>query len=207
MPQATSSFVPVATEYVIVQPKIALLGSLDPQSIADFQRDIMLQAQGDAIELFDGMPSLLSALTFATVYDLAKEAVFRLANGQLVLLFDHQSTEPLRPEGVEESVWTEMLKVKNKSIAVQDVSGPTPEVTIDLSNIWSRTRENDNIIARTKLFIKSLAGYLQPGLTIHLRGEISSLPLLVAVYLVRPYGHTIDYTDAEGKGVTLFSNL
>jgi hypothetical protein len=205
MSQTTSSFVPMTTEYITVQPKIALLGSLTPQNIADFQRDVMLQAQGDSVELSEGMPPLLSALTFATVYDLVQEAVFRLANGQLVLLFDHQSTEPLRPAEVEKSVWIEILKIKNKSIAVQDVSGPAPEVTIDLSAIWNRTREHDDLIARTKLFIKSLAGYLQPGLTVHLIGEIPNLPFLAAVYLVRPYGHTIDFTDAKGETVTLFS--
>jgi hypothetical protein len=206
MPQVASSSVsvPVATEYVIVEPKIALLGTLTPQNVADFQRDIMLQAQGDTIELSDGMPPLLSALTFATVYDIAMEAVFRLNNGTLVLLFDHQANEPLRPK-VDESVWTEMLKVKNKNMIVQDVSCPTPEVTLDLSAIWSRTREHDDIVARTKLFIKSFTGYLQPSLAIHLRGEIPCLPLFVAVYLIRPYGHTIDYIDAQGVNITLFS--
>lgn len=204
MPQATFLSVPMATKYVIVQPKITLLRSLTQQNVTDFQHDVILQSQGDAVELFDGMSPLLSALTFAIVYEIAQEVVFRLNNGTLILLFDHQATESLRPE-VEESLWVEMLKVKNKSIAVRDVSWPTPEITIDLSTIWSHTREHNDLVARTKLFIKSLAGYLKPGLTIHLHGEIPCLPLLVAIYLVRPYGHNIDYTDLKGKSVTLFS--
>ncbi|MBI5222349.1 MAG: hypothetical protein HY980_02525 [Candidatus Magasanikbacteria bacterium] len=205
MSKIISSSVSVATEYVVVRSNTSLLGSITPENITAFQRDIMLQTQGEAVELSDGLPLLISALTLATIYDIAKEAVLHLNNGALILLFDHQSVEQLRPEEVDESVWTEMLKVKNKSIAVQDISCPTREVMIDLSAIWDNTRAHDDIIARTKLFIKSLAKYLKPGLTIHLRGEVPCLPLLTAIYLMRPYGHTIDYTDAQSANVILFS--
>lgn len=203
----SQSSVSVATEYVVVQPQTTLVGSVTPANIASLQREVALQAQGEAVELFDGMPPLTTALSFAAVYDIADETVFRLSNGQLVLLFDHQPKETLRPEEVDESIWAEILKVKNKGVTVQDISTPTSETVIDLAALWSRVREHDDIIARTKLFIKSLAGALEPAITVRLRGEIPNLPLLSAIYLTRPYGHTVLFEDAHTGSVTLFSNL
>lgn len=206
MPTGLSS-PPVATEYVVVQPQTTLIGSITPTDIASLQREVTLQAQGEAVELFDGMPPLTTALSFAAVYDIADEAVFRLSNGQLVLLFDHQPKETLRPEEVDETIWAEILKVKNKGVTVQDISTPTPEVVIDLAALWSRVREHDDLIARTKLFIKLLAGALEPAITVRLQGVVPNLPLLSAIYLTRPYGHTVIFEDAHGGSVTLFSNL
>lgn len=204
MPQSSA---PVATEYVVVRPQTTLVGAVTPTNIAILQREVALQAQGEAVELFDGMPPLTAALSFATVYDIADEAVFRLSNGPITLIFDHQSKEILRPKGVDETIWAEILKVKNKGVAVQDIATPITETVIDLAALWSRVREHDNIIARTKLFIKSLADTLDPAITVRLRGEIPNLPLLSAIYLARPYGHTVIFEDARGGSVALFSNL
>ena len=206
MPTGLSS-PPVATEYVVVQPQTMLVGSVTPADIASLQREVTLQAQGEAVSLFDGMPPLTTALSFAAMYDIADEAVFRISNGQLILLFDHQPKETLRPEEVNETIWAEILKAKNKNIAVQDISVPKSEVVVDLAALWSRVREHDDIVARTKLFIKSLASVLEPGLTVRLHGEIPNLPLLSAIYLARPYGHTVTFEDAYGNSVALFSNL
>jgi hypothetical protein len=208
MPQAISSPL-VATEYVVVRPQttLATAGSVTPANLAALQQEVALQAQGEAVELFDGMPSITTAFSFATIYDIADEVVFRLSNGQTVLLFDHQSKETLRPEVVNESIWSEILKVKNKSVSVQDVSMPTPELTIDLAGLWSRVKEHDDLVVRTKLFIKNFFNTLSPAMTVRLRGEIPNLALLAAIYITRPYGHTIIFEDAQGTSVVLFSNL
>ncbi|GEM_PF-2395688 len=198
---------PVATEYVVVQPQTTVAESITPANIVSLQREVTLQAQGEAVELFDGMPPLTTALSFVAVYDIADETVFRLSNGQLVLLFDHQPKETLRPGEVDETIWAEILKAKSKSVAVQGISAPTSGIVIDIAALWSRVREHDDIIARTKLFIKSLAGVLKPAMTVRLRGEIPNLPLLSAIYLARPYGHTVIFEDTHGGCVTLFSNL
>ncbi|OGQ44847.1 MAG: hypothetical protein A3H42_01260 [Deltaproteobacteria bacterium RIFCSPLOWO2_02_FULL_46_8] len=197
----------VAIEYVVVQPQTTLVGSVTPASIASLRREVTIQAQGEDVELFDGMSPLTAALSFAAVYDIADEAVLRIRNGPLVLLFDHQPKEILRPEEVDETIWAEMLKVKNKSVAVQDISAPAPETVIDLVALWSRAQEHDDIVARTRRFIKSLVRALEPAMTVRLRGEIPDLPLLSAIYLVRPYGHTVLFEDAHGGSVTLFPNL
>ena len=197
----------VATEYALVQPQPTLIGPMTPEAITAFQRTVTLQGQGEAVQFFDGMPALTTALAFATIYDIADEAVFHISTGELVLLFDHQAKETLRAEEVDEAIWGEILKVKNKGISVQDIAAPAPKITLDLATLWSRVREHNDIITRTKLFIKSLAPILTPAMTIHLHGEIPNLALLSAIYLVRPYGYTITYADAHGGNVTLFSNL
>ncbi|PJA89711.1 MAG: hypothetical protein CO137_02770 [Candidatus Magasanikbacteria bacterium CG_4_9_14_3_um_filter_32_9] len=206
MPTKLSS-PPIATEYIIVQPQTTLVGSITPANIELLQREIILQAQGEAVELSDGISPLTTALSFSAIYDIADETVFRLSNGQLVLLFDHQPKETLRPEEVEESIWTKILKIKSKSVVVQDISAPKPEIILDLVALWGRIREQDDIIARTKLFIKSFAKALEPAITIRLCGEIPNLPLLSAIYLARPYGHTIIFEDAHNESVTLFTNI
>jgi hypothetical protein len=199
----------VATEYTVVQPQITLVapGSVTPANLATLQREVALQAQGEAALLFDGMQAMTTAFSFATIYDIADEAVFRLSNGQAVLLFDHQSKEALRPEVVDETIWAEILKVKNKSVTVQDVATPAPELTIDLAGLWSRVKEHNDLITRTKFFIKNFFNTLSPAMTVRLRGEIPNLPLLTAIYITRPYGHTIIFEDAQGTSVVLFSNL
>ncbi|MBU1131870.1 hypothetical protein KKC32_01270 [Patescibacteria group bacterium] len=196
-----------ATEYVLIQPQTNLAESSTPENIALLQREVILRAQGEAVELFDGLLPLSTILTFAAIYDIADEAVFRLLDGRLVLLFDHQPKGTMRSEEVDEIIWAEILKVKSKGVTVQDICGPKSEVIIDLASIWSRVRENDDIIARTKVFIKALFGFLEPAVIVRLRGEIPNLPLISAVYLVRPYGHRVIFDDARGNSVNIFSNI
>lgn len=199
----------VAVEYVAVKPQTTLIstGSITPTNLVALQREIALQAQGEANLLFDGMPAMVTAFSFSTIYDIANEVVLLLKNGHAVLLFDHQSEEVLRPEEVDETIWTEILKVKNESVTVLDVPMPVPDLEIDLGYLWSLVNEHYDIITRTKLFIKTFFSALTPAMTIRLRGEIPNLPLLVALYITRPYGHTIIFEDVQGNSVILFSNF
>lgn len=207
MPQTISSPL-VATEYITVQPQttFAASGSVTPANLAAFQSEVALQAQGEATLLLDGMSAMTTAFLFATVYDIADETVFRLSGGQMVLLFDHQSKKTLRPEAVDETIWTEILKEKKGSVLVQDISMPPPERTIDLAGLWSRVKEHDDLITRTKFFIRIFSNTLSPAMTVRLRGEIPNLPLLSAIYMARPYGHSILFEDAQGGSVVLFSH-
>jgi hypothetical protein len=203
----SQSSIPAMTEYVLVQPKTLLVDSVTPAMIESLQREVILQAQGEAVELFADRSSLTVALAFATVYDIADEVILRLSSDQLVLLFDHQPKDTVRPNQVNEALWAEILKIKKKSIFVQDILAPKTEVTIDLSALWSQVRKHDDPIAHTKLFIKALTEVLEPAVTVRLLGEIPNLPLLSTIYLVRPYGHKIIFEDNQSLTVTLFSNF
>ncbi len=204
MPQNS---IPEATEYVVVQPKTTLAETVTPAAIASLRREVIFQAQGEAVELFDGMPSLTTALSFAAAYDVADEIVFRIDSDRLILIFDHQPKENLRPEEVDETIWKEILKLKEKIVIAQDTLAPTPELTVDLAVIWERAGENNDIIARTKIFIELFVKELKPAVAVHLRGEIPNLPLLAAIYLARPCGHTVIFEDAAGNSIILFSNI
>lgn len=203
MPQTTTVAME-ATEYIPIQVSLPL-DLKDPQSIESFGRAVTLQAQGDAVELFEGHNSSKSAIMFASVYNVATEAVLHLTDTRSVLLFDHSSGFSLRPEHIDETIWSEILKFKNKGFSVQDVAMPEPETLIDLNWIWSHVKENDDTILRTKAFIKSFAPVLNPSLNIVLQGEIPTLPFLVALYLLRPYGQAIQYKDNSGATIPLFS--
>ncbi len=199
MPQGTVPL--LVTEYIPIQFPV------NTTALDTLRHDVALQSQGEAVELFDTMSVLVTAVSCATIYDSADEAILHLNTGQRVLLFDHQPNKKLRPEGIDETLWTEILKIKNKSTAITDVSGPQSEVTIDLALIWNHIKKDTDIIGQTKFFIQSFFSSLTPGITIHLQGEIPTLPLFFAIYLARPYGYTIMFEDTEGTRVTLFSNL
>jgi len=72
------------------------------------------------------------------------------------------------------------------------------------SKLWRRAGEENGFIACVKFFIELLLKELRPCVALHLRGSVPSLPLLAAIYVARPYGQTIDYTDDAGRNVILF---
>jgi hypothetical protein len=191
-----------AIEYFPIEPKTELLGSLSPKDVANFTRDIILQAQGVAVQISEDTPPIPAALALAVAYDVATEAVLRRENGALILLFDHEAVKPLRPDQVDESIWQEIMKEKERVIASE---APARELTIDLLKLWRRASEENGFIACVKFFIKLLIKELQPCATLHLRGAVPCLLFLAAVYVARPYGKTIDYTDDAGRNVILFS--
>lgn len=193
----------VAAEYTLVSPPGINLH--DPQSVRDFRTQVTLQVQGDPA-IFDARtPQTGLALAFAAAYEVATQALMRLEDGRLVLLFDHETRELMPSEEVDETIWVEILKLKNKIVTAQDVAMPTPELSIDLAAAWSRVKENDDIVARTRLFLKGLAPSLSPCATLRLRGEIPALPLLATLYFVRPNAYTVEYADVSGIVVTLFA--
>ena len=193
----------VAAEYTLVSPPG--INVHDPQSVRDFRTQVTLQAQGDPA-IFDARtPQTALALAFAAAYEVATQALMRLEDGRLVLLFDHETRELMPSEEVDETVWAEILKLKNKIVTAQDVAMPIPELSIDLAAAWSRVKEGDDIVARTKLFLKALTPALSPCATLRLRGDIPALPLLAVLYLVRPSAYTVEYADVSGTVVTLFS--
>jgi hypothetical protein len=194
--------VPGAIEYVPIEPNTELLGSLTPEDVANFKRDIILGAQGVAVQISEDTPPIPAALAFAAAYDVATEAVLRRENGTLILLFSHQAAKPLRPSGVDESIWQEMAKEKERVIASETLAR---ELAIDLLKLWRRAGEENGFIACVKFFIELLLKELRPCVALHLRGSVPSLPLLAAIYVARPYGQTIDYTDDAGRNVILFS--
>lgn len=203
----SQSIIPVVTEYVAVRPKSILSELLTQANIELLLHEVILQAQGETIELFDCMSSFTAVLSFSAVYDIADETVFRLTDGRLVLLFDHKFRQTFRPKEVNEIIWNKILKAKSKCVFVQDVATPIPEVVIDLIAIWSNLCKHRDIIVRTKFFIKYIIEELKPAIAIRLIGEIPNLPLLFAVYLARPYGHTVIFEDVNGVEVVLFYNL
>lgn len=201
--QQTAANPAVATEYVLVSPPA--LDANDPRSVQDYRTQVTLQMQGDPAVFDAHTPEPALALAFAVAYDAATQVLLRLEDGRIALLFDHEARELLPPEGVDETVWSEILKLRGKVTTAQDVAAPTPEMSIDLAALWSRTREHDDLVARTRLFLKSLAQELAPSATLRLQGDIPALPLLSAVYLSRPTAYAVEYADVSGTVVTLFA--
>ncbi|OIO52204.1 hypothetical protein COY93_02310 [Candidatus Uhrbacteria bacterium CG_4_10_14_0_8_um_filter_58_22] len=188
----------------------------------DFLYDLRLQVQGEAVEIPDGLPAAVAALTLAAAYELSAEVVFRPRDDDdfRVLIFDHQGMpqeQLFRPDEVNETLWSEIKQAIETVTPVSEYLTPSSDTEIDLSNVWSavpdsavdahanNTDDSSLLADRTKQFARSLVGQLRHGLHLHLFGEIPTLPLLVAVYLSRPFGLTVDYTDKSGRKATLFS--
>ena len=223
MTKTTLNIAPSVVEYAVPQLDLGLLGQDGKNDqIDDFLYDLRLQVQGEAVEIPDSLPAAAAALTLAAAYELSAEAVFRPRDDDnfRVLIFDHQGMPQerlFRPDGVDETLWLEIKRAIETVTPVSEYLTPSPDTEIDLSNIWSAVPDSaDDISAnkandpnfltdRTKQFVRSLVVRLRHGLHLHLFGEIPTLPLLAAVYLSRPFGLTVDYTDKSGQKVTLFS--
>ena len=192
----------IAAEYTLVS--LPGINPLDPQSVQDLRTQVTLQAQGDPV-IFDARtPQLSLALAFASAYAVATQVLMRLEDGRLVLLFDHETRELMQSEQVDETIWAEILKLKNKITSVQSIAMPTPELLLDLATIWSRIKESNDIVVRTKLFLKAIPSLISPCMTLRMFGDIPALPLTAVLYLVRSGAYTVEYTNDLGISVTLF---
>lgn len=193
-----------AVEHILVS--LPDLVPTDPQSVQNFRTQIALQVQGDPVVFDAKMPLSALALGFTVAYEVATQAFLQLEDGRKVLVFDHETRDLMQSETIDETVWSEVLKLKNKVISARNVATPTPETIIDLGILWNRTKEQDDIIIRTKFFMKNFVQNLSPSLTLRLLGDIPALPLLAAVYLARPAAYTVEYADPHsGMNVMLFA--
>lgn len=194
----------IARDFTLVQTR----GDFDlhtPQGCNDFRNYIALQAQGEIAVLLDDVPGAMATVAFATIYDVADEALLRLSNGQLIRIFLHTREPIAYTEKIADDIWNEIKKIKNKRDNIFDLADAPPEFYLDLALLWEQTK-GDAVVTRTKHFIKLLTNKLRSSLVLHLFGEIPTLPLLVAVYLARPYGKEIFYQEnAEARQVLLFS--
>ena len=191
----------IATEATLVSlPEFKLD---DPQSIIDFRGQVTLQTQGGPAIFEESAPLSALALGLATVYEVATELSLRLVDGRLALIFSHETRETTRLEETDETIWLEINKLRKKMPKIFDVLLPISEKVIDLSNLWEQTT-GDDVVVRTKIFLKNLVPVLTPATTIRLQGKIPALPLLAAAYLSRPIGYRVEYQENNGVNLVLF---
>ena len=185
------------SEYVI--PEIKKLQDYSEKAIEDFKHSITLQTQGGPVLLSEETPLIESIISFATSYGISQEVVLRLKSGQNILLFKHSIGNLLRPFEADESIWNE---IGNKTIfEIKSISNET--ISLDLPLLWNQSK-GDELISKTKNFAKTISGFMTKAESIALVGEIPILPLLVAIYLVRPHGRVVDFIDSASNKINLF---
>lgn len=198
----TSDKLMEVAEYVVVVPPVLVLS--DPQSIMNFCRQVTLQVQGKPAIIDEQIANESLSLSLAVAYEVATRIVLRLEDGQMILIFDHETRNLVSEEKIDDSVWLEISKLKDDVVIVGDITLPPLEHVVDLAVVWNEIDESNNLIDRTKTFLRKIVENSEPAMTLKLRGEIPSLPLLAAVYLLRPFGHTIQYQNNVGEHATLF---
>ena len=158
-----------------------------------------LTYQGKRIEFIEGMNSLDLIKVFKTAYNLSPEAIFKQKDGTIFLIWDHSIETVLRPERVDESLWQE---IQEASLDFPFNKKRVTKTTIDIESIWKKNKLSKDSI---KLFIKALVKELKPSTVLILKGEIPNLPLLVAMYISRPYGKGIFFEDNYEERIRIFS--
>jgi hypothetical protein len=191
MPTATHPL--IATEYVSLAVTIP---PLDTEKLAEFKRSLILQCQGENVEVL-ACPSQAAPLLFTILYEVAAEAVVCIGERK-VLLFDHHARPSIRPRKVETIVWKEMRSLRKQYLPVGSLAAPRREARLDLEKIWSKSTTEADLVLRTKSFLRESLDTLEPALTLTICGSIPLLPFLAAAYCLRPYGETIYYASAEG---------
>jgi len=178
----------VAAEYVtLVLPEIDWRNEA---SIKEFKRNVILQAQGEPVIFEENLfTPVTAALAFGAIADVATQILIRLTDGRLMMIFDHETRGFLPGLEIDMSTWEAILESRKHLQFVSDVALPRPELVVDLG-------EGE---------LAEVAKQLQPCMTLQLKGEVSLLSLLAAIYLARPTCRTMDYVDGSGQTVNIFA--
>ena len=176
----------------------------DLKSLANLKLSVCLKAQGQAIEI-SGNAQLADLLwIFASTFNVASEVVVRLKDDRLVMILNHHEQVFLKPEMVNELVWHEMEKIKEKVQFIQKMAMPPRESVIDLIKEWQVVKKDEDIISETVKFIQLIPNFLNPAMHIVIQGTIPVLPALCLVYLIRSYAYNVSYKDEKGNIIPLF---
>lgn len=109
--------------------------------------EIVVSAQGEAVEIMDTREFVSAMKIFHFLYKFSSECIYRTLKNNRYLLFDHQSIPVIR-DGDIVNYWVEDRNVTSQSPII-------PHVLIDVEDLWNRT--NGNEFDRTK----QLLGFLQ----------------------------------------------
>lgn len=189
-----------AVEYIKIDPKDFENYNLDnAEQLSDFKSQIILKTQGQAVELSENMPIDKLVLCFALSYEICSEAVLRLNNKELILIFSHHEKTFLRREKINQEILLEIEKAREKAEFVSDIAMPNPEFVVNLKKEWNKIKKQKDIILQTKEFIKIMPEILKPTLNLVFEGEIPVLPLLCLIYFSRSYSYNIYYKNKNNR--------
>lgn len=171
----------------------------------DFKSNLILQIQGQAVELNENMPIDKLALLFALSYEYANQLVLRLKNNDLFLIFSHTDNLFLNKENAKLDLLETFEKIKENAKFVNNIAMPNPEFTVNLSKEFKKIKSKSNMVLQTKDFIDKMPQILKPAVNINLQGQIPALAFLFFIYFARSYGHNIFYIDNQKNKIVLFN--
>ena len=153
--------------------------------------NILLQTQGDPVEIKESTDILTLMVVFNTVRTVCPEAVFKFTTGEMILLFNHQKKDVLRPneiiEGFTDFDWKEVDKEKK-----------VEEINLDLDLIWQET-SGQGLLDRIKLSLKAINERLKNTGKIILTGSMQPLIFLFAQYKSYEFADEIYYQQSASS--------
>ncbi len=188
---------PSVLSYISLEP---LLTDFSESAILDFKSKIILEAQGDAVEIKGNINPSLCPIVISALYNCTKELVLKLSDERKVIIFSHISPEfCIRPEGMIFEVQEKIIEIKEEAeIAKKE------NYTIDILEIWNGIKSDTDIVKKTILFLNQLKKKIAYSDVIEIEGEIPALPLLSAAYLMRGFGKEIYYANSMVSKIRLF---
>lgn len=166
----------------VIYAKLVLPSSIswETEEINNLREEILLQAQGEAVEVSENHPIPLLMITLDVLHKVSPEMVLRLNSGKCVLIFDHWGKPILRDKDII---------IINESMNYQEHEDFIPELNINLESIWGKKAniEEDNLRA-IRSALAEIKKFIHPTIITTLIGKAPPLLFLLTQHLL--YGKT-----------------
>jgi len=162
--------------------------SLDLRSLESLREQIILQTQGEPVEVSENLEIPILMIVLDTIHHFSPEMVLKLETGERILIFDHQAVPVLR----EKEIVTNFCKQKPEK---NDKEG-TEELNLNLEEFWRKTK-SESWTEKISEFLNKIQKALRPAAVTTLSGDVPALLFLLVQHQL--YGLTGEIWYQENK--------
>lgn len=148
---------------------------LDSEQIKTLRKEIILQAEGEAVEVSEEYPIPLLMIALDAIHGVSPEMVLRLNSGTRVLIFDHWGKPILRDKDIF---------VINKATDYQEDKDFIPELNIDLESIWKKVGVKEDNLKAIRSVLDEIKKLIHPTIITTLIGKAPALLFLLTQHLL-----------------------
>lgn len=174
---------------------------INEQSLKELRDNIVLQTQGESVEMSEEHPTPLLMVAFDVAHKISPEAVLRLKTGERVLLFDHQSAPVIRDADVILQ-FADPEKHRSKTNNEEFI----PELTLNLEEFWNQDK-HDDYFSVLKSALKSTLNSVRPAMVATLVGKAPALLFLLVQHQLHGKTGEIWHQDSPSATSTRITKL
>lgn len=164
-----------AVSYVkIVLPAVET--SLDKEALKKMQEEILLQAQGEAVEFDENSNIVALMAAFDTVHGVSPEAVLKVEGCGRFLIFEHREKPVLRSNDILADFSNEKIEAKTEKLE--------KIIEINIEEVWNGESEEKDYFKRIKKSLNKIKKEIVPAEAVVLIGSGPAILFLVVEHLL-----------------------